>query len=289
MPPLAWAYLIGCNVLAGSSFAAMTFVLRGFTPASAVFWRLFLGAVILLAGLRRKDGEAPVSGADRLRILAAGLFGLALPMTLGTMGLARSTATNAALLMGFEPAALFVVGAILYGERLTALKVAAIAAGLLGSSLIVLQGPPWNASLRGHWEGDLLLSLAAVSWAVYALIGKSVMKRVRPAVFTTATTAVAILPMALLAGSSIVPAAVPPREALLGLAFQAVGITYGATLMWNKGLELVPASTMAQFIFLQPLVGVVLGLLLKGDPLTVPSAWGGLLIILGMILAARKA
>lgn len=287
MPARAWVYLLGCNLLAGTSYVAMTYVLRGFSTPSAVFWRLFLGAILLAPSVRRQWPAAPISRGDWLRIAGVGVFGLALPLMIGTMGLSRSTATNASLLLGLEPVSILILSALFLGEALPALKVGAIACGLLGSSLIVLQGMPWNARLTPHWRGDVLLVTHAALWSLYSVLGKSALRRVPPAVFTGLTTAIAVLPLALAAGPSLWPSSPPPAAALAGLAFQAAGVTYGATLLWNKGLELVPASTMAQFIFLQPLTGVLLGVLLNHDPLSAWSAGGGLLILAGVTLASR--
>jgi len=287
MPPQAWLFLLGGNLLSGSSYVTMTYVLRGFSPSAAVFWRLFLGALLFTPVIRRYWPAQPISRGDWLRIAAAGLFGLTLPLTLGTMGLKLSTATNASLMLGLEPVAIFVFSALFLGEAMTAVKMGAIFCGLFGSSLIVLQGLPWQAHLTAHWRGDLLLFLHAICWSLYSLLGKSVLRRVPPVIFSSLTTAIAVVPMALAAGASIWPAVTPPPAALAGLAFQALGVTFGATLLWNKGLEIVPASTLAQFIFLQPLIGVVLGVLLQHDPLTSWSAAGGALILSGVILTTR--
>jgi len=287
MPLRAWVLLLGGNALSGSSYVTTTCVLRGFTPSAAVFWRLFLGALLFAPGLRRRWPAQPIACGDWLRIVVAGLFGLTLPLMLGTIGLKLSTATNASLLLGLEPVSIFVFSALFLGEAMTAVKMGAIFCGFFGSSLIVLQGLPWQAQLTTHWRGDLLLFLHAICWSLYSLLGKSVLRRVPPAIFSGLTTAIAVVPMAVVAGASIWPVSAPPPAALAGLAFQALGITFGATLLWNKGLEIVPASTMAQFIFLQPLIGVALGVLFQHDPLTSWSAVGGSLILIGVILTAR--
>lgn len=287
MPTRAWIYLLSCNILGGTAYVSMVYVLRGFSVSAAVFWRLLLGAVLLAPVVWRRWPAKPIAREDWLRIVVAGVFGMALPLTLGTMGLKRSTATHASLLLGFEPVSIFVLSALFFGEALTAVKIGAICCGLFGSSLIVLQGLPWNAQLSPHWRGDVLLFLHAICWSLYSVVGKSALRRVPPTVFTGLTTAIAIVPLALMTGPALWPTATPPPAALAGLAFQALGVTFGATLLWNKGLELVPASTMAQFIFLQPLTGVLLGVLLQRDPMTSWSAGGGVLIITGMVLALR--
>lgn len=285
MPARAWAFLLLSNFLGGSSYVATGFALRGFTPAAAVFWRTLLGGLLFIPAARRAWPREPIARGDKLRIGAVGVFGLALPLVIGTIGQDLSTSTNAALLVGFEPISIIILSALFLGEPLTARSALAVACGLLGSALIVLQGPPWAAQLTPHWKGDALLFLHAVCWSLYTVIGKGALERTPPAVFTGLTTAVALLPVGLAAGTSLAPHA-PPASALWAIAFLALGVTFLGTLLWNKALELVPASTMASFIFLQPLVGVALGVLLFGEPLSGWSAGGGLLILSGVVLSS---
>ncbi|MBI5202857.1 MAG: DMT family transporter [Elusimicrobia bacterium] len=287
MSARAWVYLLSSNILAGSAYVAMTYVLRGFSPQAAVFWRLALGAIFMAPSMAKAWPADGIERADWLKIAAVAIFGLALPTSLGTIGLRHSTATNGSLLLGLEPGFIVVLSALLFGEALTVWKIVSVLMGLAGSALIVLQGLPWAARISPHWKGDVFFLASAVLWAIYSILGKSAMKKVPAGLFTGLTTAIAVIPTALAAGSTILPAAMPPPEAFGGLAYQAFGLTILATLLWNKGLELVPASTMARFIFIQPLSGALLGVALTGDPFSGWSAAGGALIVLGLIVGSN--
>ena len=60
-----------------------------------------------------------------------------------------------------------------------------------------------------------------------------------------------------------------------------------AVILWNIALKKVEASKVANFIFLQPVVGVILGVGLQGDPMTGWSMAGGALVLGGMYAASR--
>lgn len=60
-----------------------------------------------------------------------------------------------------------------------------------------------------------------------------------------------------------------------------------AVILWNVALKNVEASRIANFIFLQPVVGVLLGVTIAGDVLTSWSLAGGALVLSGMWAATR--
>lgn len=286
MNPRALTYLLVCNALAGATYVSLSWTLRGFSVPAATFWRLFLAAACFAPFTWPRLKEEGISRQDWGRIILVGSCGLAIPSMLGAVGMKHSSAVNAALLTGLEPVGILLLSAAFLGEDVSPLKIGALVLSLLGSALIALQAAPWAMTLSPHWKGDLILIFSAGLWAIYTVTAKSALKRVRPLVFTAMTTAVGActcLPFAL---TTLIPVH-PPARSLWSFAFQVVGITLGATLLWNKALAMVPASTMANFVFLQPVMGVIFSALAGEGVLTAWSAGGGALILAGMTLASR--
>lgn len=289
MSPRAFFYLLAANGLGGASYLGSAYALRGYPATAVVFWRTLVGAAIflpfLIPALQRR--YAP---ALWLRMAMVAVFGYAAPLLLGTIGQNWSSATNASLLIGIEPISLVLLSALFLGERLTWAKAAAIACGTLGAGLITLQGIPfWTVAIRPQLRGDLLLIVHGFCWSLYSIIGKPALKEVDPMAFTSITTALSLLPIAAAAFPAVnVSPALPSPSALGGVLFLGVGVTFLGTLSWNKALQLVPASRLANFIFLQPLIGVLLGVLIENDRFTAWSAAGGGLILAGAYLSARQ-
>lgn len=267
---------------------ATAYALKGFSDTGLVFWRTALGVPFFLPILARRVKGLDLSPEDWLRVAAVGILGYAAPLLVGTAGQRLSTATNASLLIGVEPVAIVLLSAVFLGEMMTVLKTTAIALGLAGSSLIVLQAWPWDAQLTPRLKGDALLFLHGVLWALFSVIGKPVLRKVDSLTFTALAIVFALAALALsaLAGLDVGHLRVS-GQALLAVSFLAIGVTFLGTLAWSKGLEMVPASKLACFVFLQPLVGVLLGSLWQGEAFTAWSASGGVLILLGALAASR--
>jgi drug/metabolite transporter (DMT)-like permease len=288
MSAVSVAFLVLSNFLGGASAPIGAWTLSTWHPAASAFWRTLFGALLLLPFLRSGLGRGKISREDWVRMALVGVFGFAAPMLIGSFGLAHSTAAHAALLTSVEPVCIVLLSAFLLREPLSLLKTGAILSGLFGSALIIQQGIPFLTHGEApHWRGDALLFTQGFFWALYTIIGKPVLKKVEPMTFTAATTmfslpilgAAALLEPGWRAG--VFGGATAPL--LVGAVMTLVG-----PWAWNVGMQAVPASTLANFIFLQPVVGVGIGVLFQGNRLTLWSGAGGALILLGVYAAARE-
>lgn len=284
--------LILANIVYATSYVATRLTLEEVPPSTLALIRLVIGSLVLvpLAFAARRPGAPAFARADRWRLFWMGALGFAGAFALSHWGLARSTATNGALLITVEPITLLLLAPLLLGERLTRRETAGAALALLGAALVVANGIPGiSQTLVPHWRGDLLLILAGVAYASYSLIGRGILARHSPLVVTAWSIgwgAVTMLPLAALEhASGAVPRFTPASVA--GMLYLAVVITALGYLAWNYALERVPASRAAIFLNLQPLVGALLGVGVLGEPLTPYTLAGGVLVLVGLTLTVK--
>jgi drug/metabolite transporter (DMT)-like permease len=281
------------NVIGGSSYPAATVVLRGFPARDAATLRMGAASLCFLPALWAARGRlARLDRTGWALCAAVGVLGYTLPLMLGVYGQSLSTATSASLLIGMEPVTIILLSALLLGEALTGRKLAAMALGLAGAAFIAFQGPPrLGQALSLREKGDLVLALHGACWGLYTVLGKPALKRMAPLDFTALTTLIGFLGCAAwsaLRGASPAAWAAAPLSAWLGLAYLAVVVSFAGAWLWNLALEGLDASAQANYIFLQPLVGVLIGVCALGDPFTRWTACGGALI-LGGVWAAHRA
>src|SRR5689334_13572631 len=140
----AVAVAIVANLVGGTSYVGTKVALSGLSETSVIVVRTVVALAVLLplAGARVVEPWR-AGGADRRHLVAMGVLGYALPLILGSYGLRRSTATNAALLIGTEPLCVVLLGTLLLGERLGRPRVIALALGLAGATIIVCNGIPF--------------------------------------------------------------------------------------------------------------------------------------------------
>jgi drug/metabolite transporter (DMT)-like permease len=278
---------IVANLVGGTSYVLAKVALGGMPETTLVVVRTAIALVVLLplagAGTR---ALLRARGQDRRLLLVMGIVGYALPLVLGNHGLRRSTATNAALLIGTEPIAVVVLSALMLGERLSRARLVALGLGLAGATVLVAGGVPFlGVRYAPHVVGDLLLVAHGIAWGVYTVAGKRLLER-HDALGVSAASLLVALPA--LAPLAAVEAAAfdwdPARlwPALGAAAALGLVVSAGMTLLWNTALRDLEASRLAGFIVLQPLAGLVLGVVALGEPLTAASLGGGLLILFGV-------
>jgi drug/metabolite transporter (DMT)-like permease len=288
-----YVILLAANLVFATGYAVSRIVLADVGPATLGLARVLIGGAPLLAWAAWYGRSAPRrrwTVGDRVRVAFMGVVGFALAFALGNWGLARSTASNAALLITVEPTTLLVLAPLLLGERLSGRETLGAVLTLLGAVVVVVDGVPGlTRSLMPHWRGDLLLILSGVAYAAYSLLGQGVLTR-HPVARVTAHSvvwgAVSIAPLA----AHEWHAGPPPAwtaTAVVGTLYLGVVITALGYAVWNWCLERVGAARVAAFVNVQPLAGALLGVWWLHEPLTPFLVGGGLLIVAGLHLTVK--
>lgn len=214
-------------------------------------------------------------------VFAVEFIGLFLALDLTTVG-------HSALIMYSMPVWLGIAAHFLLpGERATPIK----ALGLV----LAFAGTAWAITSRGgsgqvSWLGDFCALIAAWGWAGTAMIARTT--RLREAgpeaqlfwmVLVSAPILLAVSP---LFGPLIRD--VGPMD-WVWLVFQASVVVAGGFVTWLWLLSVYPASTVASFSFLTPILSILLGHLIFGESLSFTLVGAAALVSVGIILINRKA
>ncbi|MGO1232534.1 MAG: DMT family transporter [Marinobacter sp.] len=138
--------------------------------------------------------------------------------------------------------------------------------------------------------GDALGLLAGLSWAATTLVLRRTSLSEAPAeqalIYQLGTAAILLLPVAYALGD-ISSIKLTPMV-IASMTFQTVVISFGALMLWFALLRRYRASQLGVFSFLSPVFGVLFGVLLLDEPLTINLAIGGGVLLVGIVLVARQ-
>jgi len=281
MKPLAFCALILAGVCWGVGFPLGKLALREIDAAQMVLLRFGVAAVCALPFALRTRGTRALFRSTP--VLAAGaLYGVAFLVQFE--GLARTSVTLAALLVGAMPA-LIAVAARLLGEPVSPTSWTGVVGATLGAALIA--GKPGTAGT----PLGVVLCLAALpiflAWLFVARRAPTMDAADPPApipdmavpAVTIIVAALTILPIALITHGA--PRLSLSPAAWAGVVGQGVFSTLLATAAWQYGLARVGTASAGVFINIEPLMGAAIGAALFGDQITVAMGLGGLLIIVG--------
>jgi len=285
----SWLLLILANILWASSYSAAKFVLRDTSVIMMNSLRMILSALILLPILIAGRKQMHLTRHDLPQLALLALIGFVINKMLEFGGLSLTTASDVALLISGESIFTAAFSWLLLRERVRPLTVCALVAGFAGVYLIIERSLlPTLPSGGGVWRmaGDLLVVLALAFEALYTVRGKALLIKHSPLLITAAAIVGSTVFWIPLAGWNILVQGWHPLSlaAWLGIGWLAIGVTVIAYLSWFQGLTTIEGSVAASTLFIQPLLGTLLAVILLHDQLTPLTLVGGALIIVSVYL-----
>jgi len=269
--PLRWLAIVLACVLWGATFFFGKIALSELTVLQLTLGRFGIAAAALVP-ISAWLGEWPRRQDWRLFALAA-LLGIPVTFVLQYGGLALTTSTDAALIVGGFPLVMALGAAWFRGERLSRIGWFAVSLSTVGVGLVV--GSPQEG-----WLGRILVLVSLVSAVAWVLLTKKLLDRhssIAASAWVLALGSIMTLPITLIRdgmpGWNLSPAVVGSMLAL------GIGCTAATFTLWNWGLEKVEASRAGVFVNLEPVVGAALGVTFLGDPLATSSVVGGTLVV----------
>jgi drug/metabolite transporter (DMT)-like permease len=288
----SWLLLIVANVLWAGSYVAAKFALRDTSVTMMLALRMGISALILLPFLLARRRELRLTHATLLQLALLVLVGFVINKLLEFGGLALTTASDVALLIASESIFTAALSWIVLRERFKALTGAALLFGFAGVYLIIerslVPNLPSGAGAARIF-GDLLVVLALLSEAFYTVRGKAMLVKHPPLLITAASIVGSVVFWAPAAGWETLTTGWHPIGVLawIGIGWLALMSTVVAYLCWFKGLAKVDGSAAAATLFIQPLLGTLLAIVLLHDQLTLLTIIGGLLIVASVYLISR--
>jgi O-acetylserine/cysteine efflux transporter len=278
----AVAALAAAGVAWGTSVPLSKAALGWLPPAWLVAFRFTLAAAVLLVMVDR----AALRAALRWPLLAWGAVGLGGSVLVQNDGLARTSVTHAALLIGAGPVLVAVIAAAWHHNVARPLAWAGFAVSL-GGVLVVASGRGGGATSLGD-----ALVLASVLLASTLTVAQARMLEGHDPAAVTAVqflgAAAGSLPVALLSGG--LPSLPPAGGAGLGAVLAVAGLALIGTLvpftLFAYGQRQVSTEVAGGFLNLEPLVGALVGVVAFGDPAGSRLLVGAVAIVGGIVLSS---
>lgn len=199
-----------------------------------------------------------------------------------------TTATNATLIYTTSPLMVILLERLFFARATGWRELAGIAIGFFGVAIIVLQGDLDRLAGLDLNRGDLMFIAAALSWAVYSVLLKGPRTSAMPvsALFGAITIAGALLlaPFALwewMSGARM-PSTVSAWGGIAGIVVFSSLLAFGG---YQYGVARLGASTTSIFMYLLPVYGVGLAVLVLGEPFHAHHMVGILTVLGGLVLA----
>ena len=263
--------------------------LRSISSSGLVALRV-VGAAIVFVLLQGKLGKIrKLPAKDLALLILCSMLGIAINQLLFVKGLSLTTAINSVLLGTTIPVFTLMVSIVLGHDRISLRRIIGI---LLALSGVVYLVDPWRAQFSPQMTtGNMLIVICAFSYAAYIAISKSLFKRYGALNVITWMFAIACLVTAPIGGYALSNDSL--SEAGIWVWITVVYIvlvpTVAAYYLNAWALTRATPTTVAVYIYLQPLIAFGLAPLFLGEKLNRRTLIACLLIFAGVALVTRRA
>ncbi len=272
----------------GGNFSVSKLALAEIPPLPFTAIRFAAGSALLWLVVRGREGRATPPPGTLGPLLGLGVLGNTVYQLCFIQGLARTTATNSALILASMPTVVTVGGGLLGLERTTARERWALALATVGVVAVVLARGGGMAG--GDLVGDLLMLGAVLCWAGYTLGLRRLGTGLSPLALTTWTMVLGTpgLVLAGLPGLVRLDWGTVSPTAWAALAYATLLSLVAAYLLWSHGVQRLGAGRAALLTLLTPLVATVTAMLLLHERPGPVHLAGGACILGGVLLGRRR-
>jgi drug/metabolite transporter (DMT)-like permease len=240
---------------------------------------LLLGAIVTL-------GPTPLPNRKTIvTLLGLGLLGNGIYQWFFIEGIARTRASDAALVVASTPAFIALVGQIRGVERATMRGMAGIALSIAGVALVVLSNAQ-TASGRATIIGDLLILAGAFAWATFSVLLKPHTEHVPGLQVSAITMLGGALMFAVVSARAVAhaPWSTIPPIGWAAMFYSSVFALVIAYYFWYRGVRVIGPTRTSMFSNLQPVIAVLMAWVLLHETPTAAQSIGTLSIMSGLLL-----
>ncbi len=298
---LAYGSLALSMALVGTYVALSKPLVTAFSVFLLAWLRFGIGGIAMLGWLKRTPQEAPMNSATKRLLFLESFVGNFLFSIAMLFGISMTTAVSAGVIMSTIPAAVALMSWAFLKERIGSRVWAAIGCGVLGITVLALSknelsshgGRGLEADMANStmFWGNLLVFVAVLCEAAYAVIGKKLTGSVPPkriAALINFWGLLLMTPLGLYAAWHFEFSTVTPSLWLL-LVFYALAASVWTVWLWMTGLQTVPAARAGVFTVMLPISAALVGVLVLGESLSGMQLLAFGIALLGVVLATLPA
>jgi drug/metabolite transporter (DMT)-like permease len=274
----------------GASFVATKISIQYVSPVTVVWLRFGMGVCILgLAVGLGKQFSLP-RGKDWGYFAILGFLGITFHQWLQSTGLVTAQATTSGWIIASTPIFMALLGLIILHERLAWYQVAGILLAAFGVLLVVTKGD-LVAVTTGKLgaPGDFLVLISAPNWAIFSTLSRPGLQKHPPTrmMFFVMSFGWVFTSILFFATSGLKQITLIPWDGWITITFLGVFCSGIAYIFWYDALKTLPVAQTGAFLYLEPIITVIIAALVLKEALLLATVVGGITILTGVWLVNR--
>lgn len=282
--------VIMCESIFGGSYLFTKSTTNSVSAFTLLGWRFFVAFLLLTAlvliGVIKVDFKGKKIGS----LLAIAFFHPVLYFTCETFGISMTSASESSTIIAAVPITTMIISALILKEKPTRIQVVGIAVTIVGVVVTVLtNGMQVSFSALGY----VILICAITSFSLFSAFSRKTTQFTEmEKTFVMVCSGALVFGAAALidnaqSGTVVWMLTLPLRDVgfLVSILYMGTLSSVLAFLLYNKGLALIGTTRASSFVGISTVVAVILGVLILGEPISIPKAVGAVLVLAGVYIA----
>lgn len=278
---VALCFIMGANVV------AIKISLLGVGVFTAAGIRFTMAALLILLWAISTGQKLLVDRKQAFQLLIISVIFI-VQLSLFYLGLSKTYASRGSLLANIQPFFVLVLAHFfITGDRMNRRKVIGMMLAFCGVAFVLLQKGDINSDLR---IGDGIILMAAFVWACNGVYTKKILAGLEPfqvVLYPTLLAGPLFLLEAALWDARMVSSI--NLDIILALLYQGVIVTSFGFVAWNTMLQRYGAVALHSFVFVMPMVGVILGGVILQEPITPNIGIAMILVAAGILVVNSRS
>lgn len=287
--PIPYIALIVAHLIWGANFVVAKITLQEFPPMTLAFLRFAFASLLLAPFFLAETKKVKIDKKDLPRLIAVGVFIIALNITFFFEGIKRTTAIDASVLSLTVPMLSVLFGWWFLKEKIYLINLSGIALGFIGALIIVGVPEIITGTVSSEMlTGNILIIMASISWVIGATISKTILNKY---------SSLTITAIAFLVGTVVffIPAVFEYFQnpawvnqittlGVLGLIFMIFLSSISAYFLFEWGLSKTSVTIADLFHYIEPFVAAFLAITILRESASKEFLTGAFLVALGAYL-----
>lgn len=287
-----WTYVLLATVPLnwGFNFIALKVLKQDFTVMGLLSGRYVLMVLALFVTLYLFERNLSIRREHLRYFIGFSIVTVAIYQYCFAAGAYYALAAEAALLISTAPIWAMLINALLGWERMSLRQGIGTVLGFAGTAGVILGGLKSQAVPEHHEFGLIIMTVAGILWACYAVFSKPLLQHYSPLKVTTwihFIGAFFIIPVGARDALAVDWAALTPLTWVCFLHFALVAGVY-AFVVWFRGVATIGASGTVLFQYCVPIVATLAAYFLLREAPTIVQIAGIALTFVGLHLAVPR-
>jgi drug/metabolite transporter (DMT)-like permease len=285
--PFVYLSLVAIMMIWGLNVIALKILVNHFSPVTLTSFRIFTAGLVVILILFFIGQLRKLTRKEVMYIGTAALFSVVAHHLFLAVGLTKTTASNAGLILGLVPLVTSVLAIVFLGNRFTVFRFIGILLGFTGVVFVVLNG---KSGIHHVSIGDFYIFLSVLSQAISFIMIKKATETLDARVMTGwmllfGSVLLFIISLWMEPDGLSSMTNWTPSLWVIFLASAVLATALGH-MFYNKAIQQIGAAESAIFINLNPLFSLLGAYLFLGESISHSQIMGFILIVIGVILGS---